>query len=68
MNTTADTGVDRARRLGGFAARRGLPLTSCPFDAAGAPADRVLAAAWVRGFLHWRPDLKAISHREGGAA
>lgn len=44
-------------RSGGLAARLGVPVTDCPFSAAGtAPAvERALAGIWVRGFLAARP-------------
>lgn len=56
--------VERARTLGAFAAGHGRPLTGCPFNAAGTPRERMLAAAWVRGFFHRRPDAaQPISHQ-----
>lgn len=49
------TGVPRAETVGRFAGRRGMPVTGCPFDAAGDAEQRTLAAAWVRGYLTARP-------------
>lgn len=48
--------AEAARLAGGYAARRQLPLTACPYDPASSdPAERLRASAWVRGYHHWRP-------------
>ncbi|WP_018348219.1 hypothetical protein [Longispora albida] len=44
-----------AMRAARFAARRGLPLTVCPYDPAGSPRDRVLARRWVAAYLAEQP-------------
>lgn len=40
-----------AMRAGAEAALAGLEHTTCPHSPAGDPNSRVLAAAWVRGWL-----------------
>lgn len=42
---------ERAEKLGRLAARESAAVTSCPFPVDGAPADRVLAARFIAGYV-----------------
>ena len=57
MTHTA-TGAERMRaiRLGRLAAGRGSPVTACPYNANGTPAERVLALLFVREYQRHAPD------------
>ncbi len=58
--------VAAARTAGRFAARRGLPATSCPYRGDD-PATAALRRVWVTAYLRARPPAKAaIDH--GGQA
>lgn len=47
--------VTTARRLGRYAGRRQLDMSSMPYDPDGGPADKAHASAFVRGYLAVRP-------------
>lgn len=51
MTMPTEAQRDAAGKLGRLAARRGRSVTSCPFPVDGDPADRVLAARFVAGFV-----------------
>jgi hypothetical protein len=55
MTTIDPVETARAKAAGQYAARRRLPATACPYDPAGDARQKVLAASWVRGYLHTRP-------------
>jgi hypothetical protein len=61
------TDIMHARRLGVFAGRRGLAVTSCPFRADGDARQRALSLAWVRGFLSVRGG-ESVSYESDEAA
>lgn len=49
--TVTDQQLNQARRIAVEAARRGRPLTACPWPANGTPDERRLALAFVRAWL-----------------
>jgi hypothetical protein len=38
-----------------FAARRGAPVTNCPYDPAGDDRNRALALLWITVYRRYRP-------------
>lgn len=51
----SDEELQRAQRLGRASARAGRPVSSCPFDASGDDAQRLLALRFVRGYVSVNP-------------
>jgi hypothetical protein len=56
MTVTAQQ-LEQARRFAIEAARRGRPVTACPYNANGTPEQRRLALAFVRAYLAETDDV-----------
>ena len=54
--TTTEQALDAARRLARRAAQRRAGLGACPYPLDGTPVQLAARRAWVRTYLHWRPD------------
>lgn len=56
--STVDEATRAARRLGRSAALRNTGLESCPYPFGGSDVERAAARAWVRMYLHMRPQAQ----------
>lgn len=54
--TTTEQALQGARRVARRAAQRRAGLASCPYPADGTPQQLACRRAWIRTYLHWRPD------------
>lgn len=54
--TTTEQALDAARLLARRAAQRRAGLGACPYPVDGTPVQQAARRAWMRTYLHWRPD------------
>lgn len=54
--TTTQQALDAARRLARRAAQRRAGLGANPYPPDGTPVQQAARRAWMRTYLHWRPD------------
>lgn len=66
MSIPTDEEIVRAQRLGRLAARAGRPVEACPYDAAGPPAQRVLAARFVAAYVAAGGDVGRVDFGDDG--
>jgi hypothetical protein len=63
-STVTPADVGNAERLGRFAARRRLAVTTCPYRPAEDARQSALAAAWMRAYLHYNPPMGTVSYAD----